>query len=580
MPAIARRAGLLLLIPAILLIAAGTALVLSVMMVPGDFWKSPRFDLLPEPASREWTAALARRRVSAMSDEERLSQLFMIGYEGTTPSASLLRWIRERGIGGVKIFGWNARDTDTLSAAISAIQKESVGSGKKIPVLVATDQEGGWIRHVKGRTSESPGNMAIGATGSEKDAFMAGFYIGKELSLLGINMNFAPDIDVATNPASGIIGPRAFSDDPSAVAALGAAYAKGSLKAGVIPTAKHFPGHGATARDSHGTLPIIDIDATTLMSRELVPFARLAKEGIPAVMTGHLAFPGITGKNEPASLSAELIEGYLRKKLKFGGVAITDDLYMVGALGGASIAETCERAILAGNDMIMLSAPPEPDGPLWKSLLSAYREDSAFRNRVIESAARVMALKLRHLLPLGERAIVPDPEMAAKKLPDPEAAKFFAGLARRSASVIGDAARLPFRPDGSVIIASPFPSFIGLAAEKYPGSRGFAFSYRADPDGFAGELRDFKARLAGAKAAIVCVANAAGLEFAKAAHDAGLAVAIVSVLSPYPVREARWADARIAVYHYADICLEAGLGALRGDFRPSGRVPLAEAYFR
>ena len=510
-----------------------------------------------------------------MADEEVLSQVLMVGYSGISPSSSLLRWVETWGIGGIKIFGWNAEDTTALADAIAQIQKKALERGSSIPALFATDQEGGWIRHVKGRTSESPGNMAIGATGSVRDAYLAGFYIGKELRALGITMNFAPDIDIATNPESSIIGPRAFSDDPAAVAKLGLAYARGSLAAGVIPTAKHYPGHGATPLDSHGSLPVIDIDEGTFLRRELAPFASLVRGGIPAIMSGHLAFPRITGGPEAASLSKTMITDYLRGRLGYRGLVITDDLYMTGALGAGSILETCVKALMAGNDMILLSAAPDLDGALWHGLLARYKDDVQFRKRVMEAASRVLATKLQYLRPLGKKGLVPDAWAVTRLLPDPEAQVFFRDLARRSVSLVGKGGSLPFLPKGKVMIAGPFDTFVSMGRNKYPNSTSYHFSYRPENSASKAELEDFRASLEGCEAAIVCVANRAGLQFATVAHDAGLKVAIVSVLSPVHAGHSSWASAVVAVYHYASVCLEAGFDALLGAIPAGGHVPLA-----
>ena len=503
----------------------------------------------------------------------------MVGYSGDEPSASLLDWVERYGIGGVKIFGWNAEDTTALAEAIASIQKRALARADALPVLFATDQEGGWIRHVKGRTSESPGNMAIGATRSARDAYDAGYHIGRELRVLGITMNFAPDVDLATNADSVIIGPRAFSDDPELASKLGLAYARGSLAAGVIPTAKHYPGHGATPKDSHGSLPVIDVSQATFLRRELAPFARLARAGVPAMMSGHLAFPKVAGDGEPASLSpVMLMNNYLRSRLGYRGAVITDDLYMVGALGRNSILETCQAALMAGNDMLLLSVAPSLDGSLWQGLLAAYKSDAAFRARVREAAGRAIALKLRYLRPLGAKGLVPNPPAVAAALPDPAAQVFFAGLARRSVSPLGPKGKLPFRPHGKVLIAGPFDTFLSLGRKTYPNAASFQFSYRPEDHADPAELGAFRASLQGCSGTIVCVANAAGLEFAAAARDAGVPVAIVSVLSPAHAAGAdSWAAASVAVYHYAPACLKAGLDALAGAIPARGRVPLSRA---
>jgi beta-N-acetylhexosaminidase len=216
-----------------------------------------------------------------MSDEEVLGQVLMMSYPGDEPNALLLDWVERRCLGGVKVFGWNAEDSTKVAEAVGRMQGRALGSRLGIPLLVATDQEGGWIRHVKGATTVTPGNMAIGASGRPYDAYRSALIIGRELAALGVNMNFAPSVDLATKPKSYIIGPRAFSDDPQAVAVLGSAFVKGLADAGVIATAKHFPGHGGTEADSHGVLPVIRIDERTLWERELLPFRLLAAEGVP-----------------------------------------------------------------------------------------------------------------------------------------------------------------------------------------------------------------------------------------------------------------------------------------------------------
>jgi beta-N-acetylhexosaminidase len=304
-------------------------------------------------------AALAAAIVSEMKDEELLGQMFMIAYPGTRPDANCLRWIRERGAGGVKIFGWNAQDERALVESIELAQKTSLEGRFGIPLLVATDQEGGWIRHVGGRTSRTPGNMALGASGFPQDAYDSGLIIGAELAALGINMNFAPVVDVASNPKSWVIGSRSFSADPMEAAILGAAYARGLGDSGVIATAKHYPGHGDTALDSHVSLPSISADWKTLWARELLPYRVLAKDGVPAIMSGHISFPALGKGDGPASLSEFFMKDVLRDKIGFKGVVVTDDLRMEGAISSAgSLSAAIIQAIRAGNDLILTSSLP------------------------------------------------------------------------------------------------------------------------------------------------------------------------------------------------------------------------------
>ncbi|HOX33799.1 MAG TPA: glycoside hydrolase family 3 N-terminal domain-containing protein [Spirochaetales bacterium] len=509
-----------------------------------------------------------------MSDEEVLGQLLMLAYPGEEPPPELFAWIEKRGLGGVKIFGWNADDTDRLAAATASLQQAALRSGSGVPLLVATDQEGGWIRHVKGATTVTTGNMAIGASGLPYDAYRSAEIIGRELAALGVNMNFAPTVDLATKPSSPIIGPRAFSDDPMEAAVLGAAYARGLAASGVIATAKHFPGHGGTELDSHGTLPVIGVDARTFRERELLPFRLLAAEGVPAVMSGHLSYPLVSGERGPASLSPYFMTELLRHELGFRGIAVTDDLFMNGAIGnGLPFSEACVKAILAGNDILMVSKMLGLEDPAWHRLLAAYRSDPAFRARARQSAQRVLETKLSYLKPRGKTALLPDRASLGRRLPDPEAAAFFKEQAYRSATAVRSEG-LPFAAPGKLLLAGPFADFLAAGEAAYPGAARFKFSYKPEEAAQAAELELFEKALAGAEAAVVCVANQAGLDFAERARKLGARVAIVSVQSPAPLAKARWASPAVAVYGYSPESLRAAFDVLTGKERAQGRLPV------
>ena len=277
---------------------------------------------------------LAGALVDAMSDEDALAQTFMLGWRDVAdggPSPLIQEWIQRRHVGAVKVFGWNTADTPRLARNIGIFQRLAAQNPYSTPLLVATDQEGGLVRHVKGDTNDTPGAMAIGASGFPEDAYNSGYYIGRELSVLGINMNFAPTVDLYTNHSSVLIGPRSFGDYPEYAGIMGIAFARGLLAAGVIPTAKHFPGHGDTELDSHGVLPSIDAPFDVLWNRELVPYRMMAKERIPAVMSGHIAFPNTESVGVPASLSKWFLSDVLRERIGFRGIVITDDMIMNGA---------------------------------------------------------------------------------------------------------------------------------------------------------------------------------------------------------------------------------------------------------
>jgi beta-N-acetylhexosaminidase len=533
-----------------------------------DFWAK-----LPD-------AELPERLVSEMTDEEVVAQVFMVGFTGSAPSREIMDWLKGRNLGGVKIFGWNTEDTTVLARSIGTMQKTvQKSSNLRIPLFIATDQEGGWIRHVKGDTTATPGNMAIGASGLPDDAYKSGYYIARELKALGINMNFGPVVDVYTDHRSTVIGPRSFAEAPEKVAMLGAAFFKGQDSVGVICTAKHFPGHGDTSLDSHGTLPMIYADMDTLWKRELVPYRTLAAEGLPAVMSGHLGFPRIAG-TEAASLSPFFLKDVLRKRIGFTGIIITDDLYMVGAAdGGDQLSDVCVKALRAGNDMIMLSKTPLVDDAIWNRVYGTYRSDPGFRDSVKASVVRILQAKLKYLKRKDAVPLTPDLKALPAALPDREGAPFFLNQACRSATAIYSA-RLPLKPAKAarVLLAGQFTDFFKAAREAYPGADEFRFSYLPADSAVPAEKAELLRRAAGADLIILCLANPASLELLQALGSYRDKVAVLSVLTPVYLAAVPWVKAAVAVYSYAPDSFRAGFAVLRGDITAGGTLPVSLRY--
>ncbi|MDR0319868.1 MAG: glycoside hydrolase family 3 protein [Treponema sp.] len=511
----------------------------------------------------------------AMTDEQALAQVFMLGWVGETPSPLIMDWIRQRNIGGVKIFGWNTSDTQMLARTIGELQTASLAGAFGVPLLVATDQEGGWIRHVKGNTSETPGNMAIGASGYPRDAYLSGFYIGKELALLGVNMNFAPNVDLFTNRDSSLVGPRAFGNDPVRTGILGSAFVRGQLAAGVIPTAKHFPGHGDTDLDSHGTLPRINITFDTIWNRELVPYRMLAAEGLPAVMSGHLAFPLMQSASTPASLSSWFLRDVLRDRIGFNGVVITDDLMMIGAISlmGGSLALTAKQAIIAGNDIIMFSDTPELFAPVWTVLINAMRNEADFRAYVRSAARRVLELKLTYLRGPSSVPYVPNLARLQRELPDPQGSAFFLNLAARSVTIIKPNppnSVFPLTPEtsGRVLLAGSgiYPGFFRYGRAAFPN----AVTYRLYT---GGNMADFISSARNADTIIFCLSDYSDLQVLRNLQQLNKRVIVFSILSPVHIESVPWVTGALAVYSYAPESFASGFSAIIGRIPAQGLLP-------
>ena len=507
-----------------------------------------------------------------MTDEQALAQVFMFGWVGAEPSPLIMDWIRLRNIGGVKIFGWNTADTQRLARTVGELQEASLAGPFNIPLLVATDQEGGWIRHVKGSTSETPGNMAIGASGYPRDAYLAGYYIGKELALLGVNMNFAPTVDLFTNRDSELIGPRAFGSDPVRAGILGAAFMRGQLAAGVIPTAKHYPGHGDTDLDSHGTLPKIEIPFEDLWNRELVPYRMLASEGLPAVMSGHLAFPRTEARDMPASLSPWFLRNVLRERIGFTGVVVTDDLMMMGATSSmGALSRTAKQAIIAGNDIIMFSNTPLLLDPVWTYLVTSMRDEEDFRQCVRSAARRILELKLTFLR--GETSVpyIPDLARVEAELPDPEGSAFFLSLAARSVTIIKPSPPSQVFPltrerAGSVLLAGRYSDFFTYGRTAFPDSASYRYSSETNPSDILRYARN-------ADTIIFCLSDYTDLRVLRSLQNLNKTVIVLSVLSPVHIESVPWVTGAVAVYSYAPESFASGFSVIIGRIPAQGILP-------
>jgi beta-N-acetylhexosaminidase len=414
--------------------------------------------------------------------------------------------------------------------------------------------------------------MAIGASGYPRDAYLAGYYIGRELALLGINMNFAPTVDLFTNRDSGLIGPRAFGSNPVNVGILGAAFMKGQQAAGIIPTAKHYPGHGDTDLDSHGVLPRIEVTFETLWDRELIPYRMLAAEGLPAVMSGHLAFPQTKAATAPASLSSWFLQDLLREKIGYRGIIITDDLMMNGATSWAgSLSRAAKQALLAGNDIILFSKTPNLFDPVWTSLSSSMKEDAAFRLRVRDAARRTLAIKLRYLR--GDQAVpfIPNLQKVVSGLPDPEGSAFFLNLAVRSVTVVKPphnekSTVFPLKPEnaGKVLLAGQYMDFFKAGKAAFPD----AVSYWYSESGI--ELMSYARQ---SDTIIFCLSDYTGVRLLRQLEPLKKKIIVLSVLSPVYLESVLWVDGAVAVYSYAPESLAAGFSVITGRISAGGKLP-------
>ena len=531
-----------------------------------DFWSDYPNDVLAEIL------------IQRMTNEELLAQILMFGWSGAEPTALLNSWVEDRALGSVKVFGWNTDDIYLVAKSITELQKKAQSCRFKIPLYVATDQEGGSVRHVKGDTSDTPGNLAIGSGGYPQDADYTGYYIGRELRALGINMNFAPTIDIYSTIESTVIGPRSFGENPEYTGILGAAWAKGHADAGVIATAKHFPGHGDTDVDSHGALPSIDIDEETLFSRELVPFMSLIESGVPAIMTGHISFPKIVPNGEPASLSKNFVTGILRNKLGYEGLVITDDIMMQGAWQYAGVVSNVVRlAIEAGNDIVISSSTAGLNEALWRNNLQLMSTDENFKSQVVKAAHRVIKSKLDYFKGENPVPLYPDVSKVDASIPAPGSEDFFFQQACRSISVL-KAGTLPYTTDMAsnekVLLCGQFFAYGDEFIKRYPNAEFYSYKYNMDNENLSKYLSELPYYARKFDTVIFCVSDAGSARLAKSLKDLGCRVIIISILSPNYVIDLDFADTILLAYSYSDFSFQAVAAALAGEIEVLGNLPI------
>jgi len=313
-------------------------------------------------------------------------QLLMLGLPGPEVDEVALELVRRLQVGGLILFARNLKSPEQVWQLIHDLQREARKAGRP-PLLIALDQEGGPVQRLKAPFTLIPAARELGRTATPEEVEELARQVARELALVGVNLNLAPVLDVPRSPACPLWF-RAYSSDPEQAARFALAAIRGYLAGGVIPVAKHFPGLGDTLADSHEVLPAA-LSRDAERQADLLPFREAVAAGVPAVMTAHLLVP--QWDDLPATLSAVALQSWLRQKLGFQGVVITDDLEMGAIAGQLPVAQAARQALAAGADLLLIcnnwQAAPET-----VRLLTA---DPALPARARESAARLERLRRR-----------------------------------------------------------------------------------------------------------------------------------------------------------------------------------------
>jgi beta-N-acetylhexosaminidase len=329
-----------------------------------------------------------------LMSREKIGQLFMVGFEGTTVSADLASFIKEYKPGGVILFSRNLESAEQIVQLTNDLQRSSPHS----PLLISIDQEGGRVSRLPKEFTIFPPCEVLGRCNSSELAYAAAATIAKELKAVGINMNMSPVLDVNSNPANPVIGDRAFGTTPEPVCELGLATVRGLEDHHVVACGKHFPGHGDTMTDSHKELPVVTASRERLEQIEFPSFRHAVAQGVATMMTAHVLYKALDDQR-PATLSPTIIGQFLREELRYDGVVLTDDLEMHAIIDHYGIGDATVQSILAGCDMPLICKDRNREVAAIDALDKAVSDGTVTVERLEQSLARIARLKERFLLP-------------------------------------------------------------------------------------------------------------------------------------------------------------------------------------
>lgn len=331
-----------------------------------------------------------RQKLNGMSLKEKIGQMVMVGLEGYAVDANARSLINEYKVGGVVLFGYNVQSSGQLLSLINYLK--ITNSKAKAPLFMAVDEEGGRVSRMPKNIRDIPSSGAIGSVNNSELSFQVGRVIAEEIKAFGFNLDFAPVLDINSNPNNPVIGDRAFGSNAEVVSKLGVKTMKGLQASGIISVVKHFPGHGDTSVDSHLGLPYVDHDLNRLRGFELVPFNAAIKNNADAVMIAHILLGRVDPQN-PASMSKTIITDILRNQMKFNGVVFTDDMTMGAIVKNYDISTAAVKAVNAGADIILVCRGYKDETAVLKALENAAAGGTIPSRRIDESVYRILKLK-------------------------------------------------------------------------------------------------------------------------------------------------------------------------------------------
>lgn len=349
----------------------------------------------PSPIPTQTEEEAIKQTISQLTLEEKIGQLILVGIDGTKIDQTTKEMISEQHVGGIIFY---KKNFNKLGDSIQLVNDlKAANKGNPIPLFLSVDQEGGKVSRLPKDFVSIPDSDKVGRTNNEATAKEMGSLLARELQIMGLNVNFAPVLDIKSNLNNPISNSRFFGDNASQVSKMGIAVMKGMQEEGTIPVVKHFPGHGDTTTDSHLDLPVVKKTTEQLEQLEWIPFKAAIEEGADVVMIAHILFP-LIDPDVPASMSQVIINEQLRSKLGFNGVVITDDMTMGAISDNYGIEEASVRSLHAGSDIILIAHGYETEKKVYDTLLHSVKSNLISESRIDESVYRILALKRKYQL--------------------------------------------------------------------------------------------------------------------------------------------------------------------------------------
>ncbi|MBU5672937.1 beta-N-acetylhexosaminidase [Paenibacillus brevis] len=530
---------------------------------------------------------------SAWSLEEKIGQLFICGFHSLETDEQILTLVKDYHVGGTVYFRRNIESVPQLAALSSALQRLPRNHAD-VPLFIAIDQEGGMVARLDHEgMSRIPGNMSLGAADDLSLTEATARLAAKEMLDLGINFNFAPCIDVNNNPANPVIGVRSFGENPLKVAEHGVAAITGYQQQGVIATAKHFPGHGDTAVDSHRGLASVPHDKERLNAVELLPFRHAITAGVDAIMTAHVIFPAFEPDGIPATLSRKVLTDLLRTELGYQGVIVTDCLEMHAISKESGIAEGAVQSIEAGADLVLVSHTLRDQIAAIEAVKTAVKEGRITEERINQSVERVLRLKEQRLgTPTFDsgKEVLADP-VQMPLTPEGERVPLLTQIAEKSVTLVKKGLNFPLDAAKPVLVV--WPELRHRTEVDEPAVHRYTLADALEKCGVQVELavigtypedeeleQVLKASLAFDQIAVVTYTAEGALpegqkqlvqELCRIHDDR---VVAVSTRNPYDINEFPEAETYLCLYENRSYALDALAKMITGRLKPTGVLPV------